>query len=250
LIRAGFALAAGLLAARAGRKLCRSMPRETQAAKAARTTRIIAGLRKAYPQAHCELKHSNPLELLIATILSAQCTDKRVNLVTAELFKKYRSAADFAKAPLPELEQAIKSTGFFRNKAKSIKAACQAIVEKHGGQVPRTMEELTALGGVGRKTANVVLGNAFDINTGVVVDTHVARLSQRLGLTREKAPEKIEQDLMQLAPQKEWALLSHLLIWHGRRRCYARNPDCPNCEVRDLCPRIGVPKAPAHRASK
>jgi endonuclease III len=221
------------------------MPRETQADKAARTKKIIAGLNQAYPQAHCELEHSNPLQLLIATILSAQCTDKRVNLVTADLFKKYRSAADFAQAPLPDLEQAIKSTGFFRNKAKSIKAACQALVEKHGGQVPRSMEELTALGGVGRKTANVVLGNAFGINTGVVVDTHVARLSQRLGLTREKSPEKIEQELMQLVPQKQWTLFSHLLIWHGRRRCYARNPDCPNCEVKALCPRIGVAQAPA-----
>lgn len=219
------------------------MPRENQVAKAARTRKIIAGLSQAYPDAHCELDHANPLQLLIATILSAQCTDKRVNVVTAELFKQYRSAADYAKAPLPALEQAIKTTGFFRNKAKSIKAACQAIVDQHGGEVPRTMDELTALGGVGRKTANVVLGNAFDINTGVVVDTHVARLAQRLGLTKQKGPEKIEQELMQLVPQQQWTLFSHLLIWHGRRRCYARNPDCPNCEVRQLCPRVGVPKS-------
>jgi len=218
------------------------MPRETKAALAARVTKIIAGLKKIYPDAHCELDHSNPLELLVATILSAQCTDKRVNLVTAELFKKYRSAADFANAPLPELEAAIKPTGFFRNKAKSIKTAASAIVEKHGGEVPRTMEELTQLGGVGRKTANVVLGNAFNINCGVVVDTHVARLSQRLGLTREQDPQKIEQILMQLVPQDEWTLFSHLLIWHGRRRCFARNPDCANCEIKALCPRIGVPK--------
>jgi endonuclease III len=225
------------------------MPRETQTDRTARVKQIVAGLKKAYPDAHCELNHSQPLELLIATILSAQCTDKRVNLVTAELFKKYRSAADYAKAPLPELEQAIKSTGFFHNKAKSIKTACQAIVEKHGGQVPRTMEELTALGGVGRKTANVVLGNAFGINVGVVVDTHVARLSQRLGLTQETAPEKIEQALMALVPQAEWCLFSHLLIWHGRRRCFARNPDCPNCEVRSLCPRIGVVEAGAKKGT-
>jgi len=218
------------------------MPRETFEEKTARTRKIISGLRKAYPDAHCELNYSNPLELLMATILSAQCTDKRVNIVTETLFKKYRSAADFAKAELSELEQAIRTTGFYRNKAKSIKAACRSIVEKHGGAVPRAMEQLIELGGVGRKTANVVLGNAFDINVGVVVDTHVARLSERLGLTKETDPVKIEQVLMQLVPREQWTLFSHLLIWHGRRRCYARNPDCPNCEVRGLCPRIGVKK--------
>jgi endonuclease-3 len=218
------------------------MPRETKAALAARVSKIIAGLNKTYPDAHCELNHSNPLELLVATILSAQCTDKRVNIVTADLFKKYRSAADFAKAALPELEAAIKTTGFFRNKAKSIKTAALAIVEKHSGEVPQSMEELTRLGGVGRKTANVVLGNAFNINCGVVVDTHVARLSQRLGLTRETDPLKIEQTLMALVPQDQWTIFSHLLIWHGRRRCYARNPECPDCEIKALCPRVGVPK--------
>ena len=217
-----------------------SVSRETKGGKADRLKKIIAGLKKAYPDAHCELNYSNPLELLIATILSAQCTDKRVNLVTADLFKKYHSAADYAAAPTSELEQAIKTTGFFRNKTKSIKTAAQAIVERHGGQVPRTMEELVKLNGVGRKTANVVLGNAFGVNVGVVVDTHVARLSQRLGLTRELAPEKIEQQLMVLVPQDEWTLFSHLLIWHGRRRCYARTPECPHCEIRALCPRIGV----------
>jgi endonuclease III len=216
------------------------MPRETSEAKAARTKKIIAGLQKAYPTAHCELNHSNALELLIATILSAQCTDKRVNIVTADLFKKYRTAADFANADLVDLEQDIKTTGFYRNKAKSIKAACRSIVEKHGGNAPRTMEELIELGGVGRKTANVVLGNAFNLNVGVVVDTHVARLSERLGLTREKDPIKIEQVLMTLVPQVKWTLFSHLLIWHGRRRCYARGPDCSNCEILKLCPRIGV----------
>jgi len=216
------------------------VPRETKEEKAARVKKIIAGLKKVYPDAHCELNYSNPLELLIATILSAQCTDKRVNLVTAELFKKYRSAADYAAAPAGELEQAIKTTGFFRNKTKSIKTATKAIVERYGDQVPRTMEELLTLGGVGRKTANVVLGNAFGVNVGVVVDTHVARLSQRLGLTREKDPKKIEQQLMGLVPQKEWTLFSHWLIWHGRRRCYARTPDCPHCEINALCPRMGV----------
>jgi len=216
------------------------MPRETNEAKIARTRRIIAGLKKTYPNAHCELNFSNALELLIATILSAQCTDKRVNLVTADLFKKYRSAADFAQAPAAELEQAIKSTGFFRNKTKSIKAAAQSLLDRHGGQVPRTMEELVELGGVGRKTANVVLGNAFGLNSGVVVDTHVARLSKRLGLTRQNDPEKIEAELMKLVPREQWTLFSHWLIWHGRRRCFARGPDCAHCEIKALCPRIGV----------
>lgn len=216
------------------------MPRESKAAKGVRLGKIIAVLQRAYPDAHCELNHSNPLELLVATILSAQCTDQRVNLVTAELFKKYRSAADYARAPLAELEQDIRTTGFFRNKAKSLKACCQVLVERHGGQVPRTMDDLTQLGGVGRKTANVVLGNAFHVNCGVVVDTHVARLAQRLGLTKEKMPEKIEQELMILVPQAQWTLFSHWLIWHGRRRCGARKPDCRGCELRVLCPQIRV----------
>lgn len=216
------------------------MLRETAQAKAARAKKIIAALQRTYPDAHCELNFSNPLELLIATILSAQCTDKRVNLVTADLFKKYRSATDFANADLAELEAAIKTAGFFHNKAKNIKSCCAALVEKHGGEVPRTMEELTQLGGVGRKTANVVLGNAFDINVGVVVDTHIARLSQRLGLTSQTDPEKIEQDLMPLVPQDQWTLFSHWLIWHGRRRCDARKPDCAGCEIAKHCPRIGV----------
>ncbi len=216
------------------------MPRESLEAKTARTKKLVATLQKAYPDAHCELNFSSPLELLVATILSAQCTDKRVNIVTESLFKKYRSAADFAKADLSELEQDIKTTGFYRNKAKSIKAAARSIVDLHHGEVPRTMEELVELGGVGRKTANVVLGNAFNINLGVVVDTHVARLSYRLGLTNETAPVKIEQVLIKLVPQNQWTLFSHLLIWHGRRRCYARNPDCANCELLKLCPRIGV----------
>lgn len=216
------------------------MPRESAQQKAERTKKIIAALNETYPDAHCELVHSNPLELLVATILSAQCTDKRVNIVTSELFKKYKSAKDFAEAGLSKLEDEIKTTGFFRSKAKNIKACATDLVEKHSGKVPRTMEELISLAGVGRKTANVVLGNAFNINVGVVVDTHVARLSNRLGLTKEISPEKIETDLQPLVPQDQWCLFSHLLIWHGRRRCFARSPDCPNCEVLAFCPRIGV----------
>ena len=212
------------------------MPRETAAARKERTLKICVVLQRTYPNAHCELNFSSPLELLVATILSAQCTDRRVNLVTAELFKKYRSAQDFADAPLAEIEAAVKSTGFFRNKAKNIKGCCAAIVEKFSGEVPRTMAELHALAGVGRKTANVVLGNAFGINVGVVVDTHVARLSQRLGLTRQTDPKKIETALMKLVPQKEWTLFSHWLIFHGRRVCKALRPACPDCGIATLCP--------------
>ena len=215
------------------------MPRESTQARSARVKKLIAGLGKTYPDAHCELNYSNPLELLVATILSAQCTDKRVNMVTAGLFKKYPSAADFAQANLLELEQDIRTTGFFRNKAKNIQACCRKLVERHGGQVPQSMEELTQLDGVGRKTANVVLGNAFGTQAGIVVDTHVARLSHRLGLSRQKDPERIEQELMKFVPQHLWTLFSHWLIWHGRRRCDARNPDCPNCEIRNLCPSAG-----------
>jgi endonuclease-3 len=215
------------------------MPRETSEAKSVRLKKIITALDRTYPEAHCELDNADPLELLIATILSAQCTDKRVNIVTRELFKKYRSASDYANAPLAELEQAIKTTGFFRNKAKNIQACCRKLIVRHGGHVPHTMEELTQLDGVGRKTANVVLGNAFGINVGVVVDTHVARLSQRLRLTKQKTPEKIELELMALVPQKQWALFSHWLIWHGRRRCAARRPDCEGCEIKKLCPSAG-----------
>src|ERR1041385_8163572 len=212
------------------------MARESSLAKQQRTIEIIEGLRQTYPDAHCELNFTNPLELLIATILSAQCTDKQVNLVTAELFKKYRAAADYAGVPAAKLEAEIKTTGFFRNKTKSIQACCRKLIERHNGEVPRTMDELLRLGGVGRKTANVVLGNAFGLNEGVVVDTHVARLSQRLGLTRQKDPGKIEQDLMKLVPRAHWTDWSHWLIWHGRRRCYARKPDCANCEIFRLCP--------------
>ena len=216
------------------------MPRESTTDKFERTQKILSALKRVYPDAHCELNFSNPLQLLIATILSAQCTDKRVNLVTAELFKKYRRAQDFAAAPLAEIEAAVKSTGFFRNKAKNIQACCAALVERFDGEVPRTMDELHALAGVGRKTANVVLGNAFDINVGVVVDTHVTRLSNRLGLAKGTDAVKLEQELMKLVPQNDWSLFSHWLIWHGRRRCAARTPDCANCEIKNLCPQIGV----------
>ena len=201
-----------------------------------RAKRLIKTWPQVYPNAHCELDFRNPLELLVATILSAQSTDKRVNMVTPALFKKYRTAKDYAAAPQAELQNAIKSTGFYRNKAKSIRGAMRAIVEKHGGKVPATMEELYALPGVGRKTANVVLGNAFHKNEGIVVDTHVIRLSQRLGLTKHKDPVKIELDLMKLVPREHWTDWSHWLIWHGRRRCFARKPDCGQCEVFELCP--------------
>ncbi len=216
------------------------MARETAAARTARAQEILAALARTYPQAHCELDYSTPLELLIATILSAQCTDKRVNIVTKELFRVCKSAADFVALPQEQLEEIVHTTGFFRAKAKNIKACCTALVERHGGEVPRTMDELTALAGVGRKTANVVLGNAFGINVGVVVDTHVQRLTARLGLTRETTPEKIEQDMMRLVPSEQWAVFSHWLIWHGRRRCDARKPDCAQCEIAKLCPRVGV----------
>jgi len=221
-------------------KLLTAMPRETIDAKSARTKKIIVEMQKTYPDAHCELNFASPLQLLIATILSAQCTDKRVNIVTAELFKRYRSAADYAGANPGELEQAIRTAGFFRNKAKNIRACCRALVEKHRGEVPHTMAELNALDGVGRKTANVVLGNAFGINIGVVVDTHVTRLSNRLGLSKQTDAAKIEQELMALVPRESWAQFSHWLIWHGRRRCEARKPDCAGCEIKKLCPRVGV----------
>ncbi|MFL6569604.1 MAG: endonuclease III [Chthoniobacterales bacterium] len=201
-----------------------------------RVAQLIQVFPEVYPGAHCELDFKNPLQLLIATILSAQCTDKRVNMVTPKLFDRYRCAKEFAQSSPDELEEMIKPTGFFRNKTKSIRAAAAAIVEKHRGKVPDTMEALNALPGVGRKTANVVLGNAFHKDEGIVVDTHVLRLSERLRLTKETDPEKVEQDLMKLVPRKHWTIWSHWLIWHGRRRCFARKPDCRHCEVLRLCP--------------
>ncbi|MGE0101409.1 MAG: endonuclease III [Blastocatellales bacterium] len=203
---------------------------------AAHARKIIRLLRRQFPDARCELIHSNPFELLIATILSAQCTDERVNIVTATLFRKYRRPEDYLAVSQAELEKDINSVTFFRNKSKSIQGASRIILEKHGGQVPATMEELIELPGVGRKTANVVLGNAFGIPSGIVVDTHVMRLSQRLGLTTEKEPERIEVDLLELVPRKDWIDFSHLLILHGRRTCKARKPACESCAIARICP--------------
>ena len=200
-----------------------------------RANQIYQRLEAAYPDAKCALDHQNPLQLLIATILSAQSTDKMINTITPALFKKYKTAGDFAESDLAELEQMIKSSGFFRNKAKSIKAATQVITEEFGGKVPETMEELLTLQGVARKTANVVLGVAFGKAEGVVVDTHVQRLSRRLDFTKEERPDKIEQDLMQLFPRDKWILLAHLLIHHGRTKCSALRPKCAECPIEDLC---------------
>ncbi|HEY2806092.1 MAG TPA: endonuclease III [Gemmatimonadales bacterium] len=212
-------------------------PKLRKVAKAdARIGEIIARLKREYPDAKCALNHENPLQLLVATILSAQCTDVRVNIVTKGLFKKYRTAKDFANARPEEFEQEIRSTGFFRNKTRSILGMANALVDRHNGRVPDTMEELTPLPGVGRKTANVVLGNAFDKNEGVVVDTHVTRLSGLLALTKHTDPVKIEQDLMKLVPREEWTLFSHLLILHGRSVCIAGRPKHEECVVCELCP--------------
>ncbi len=202
--------------------------------------KIAQLLAKQYPDASCSLDFRSPLELLVSTILSAQCTDVRVNLVTKTLFRKYTSAADFARAKLPELERDIQSTGFFRNKAKNIKNCCQTLLDRYDGQVPREMEQLVELPGVGRKTANVVLGTAYGIAVGVTVDTHVGRISRRLGLSAEKDPEKVERDLMGSFAEKEWILLSHRMILLGRSFCTARSPKCPECPLRAICPRIGV----------
>lgn len=204
--------------------------------KKKRAGSIVKNLAKQYPDAKCALHHKNALELLVATILSAQCTDERVNEVTKDLFKKYRTAKDYAQAQLTELEKDIHSTGFYRNKAKSIKGSCQVLVEKHNGEVPKTMEEMLELPGVARKTANVVLGTAYGIPTGIVVDTHVARIARRLKLSEHKDPNKIEQDLMKLIPQKEWIDFGHRLIWHGRKICKARNPRCDACILVNQCP--------------
>jgi endonuclease-3 len=206
--------------------------------KKKRTAEIIKRLKKEYPDAHCALNHTNAFELLIATILSAQCTDVRVNIVTAELFRKYRRPQDYLQVSPEELEQDIRSTGFFRNKAKNIQAACEKIIENFGGEIPNTMDEILTLNGVARKTANVVLGNAFGIASGVVVDTHVSRLSQRLGLTEKTTPEKIEKDLAELVPKKDWIIFPHLLIWHGRRICQARKPKCAECVLENICPKL------------
>jgi endonuclease-3 len=210
-----------------------------KSSKSERVKRIVNLLAESYGDATCALVHSNALELLVATILSAQCTDVRVNLVTKELFKRYRTAKDYAEADPKALEEAIRSTGFYKNKAKSIRGAARILVEKFGGEVPQTMEELLELPGVARKTANVVLGTWFEKATGVVVDTHVQRLSRRLQLTREDDPKKIERDLMKLLPPEEWINFSHRLIWHGRRLCTARKPKCGECPLADVCPSAG-----------
>jgi endonuclease III len=204
-----------------------------------RLQRIIERLQEIYPDAHTELDFETPFQLLVATILSAQCTDKRVNIVTQDLFPKYPTAHELAAVSQEELEAAIKTTGFFRNKAKNLRAMANDLVEKYQGEVPRSMEALTQLAGVGRKTANVVLGNAFSLEEGIVVDTHVARLAKRFEVTQKDEPEKIEIDLMRLVPRPQWTIFSHWLIWHGRRRCFARNPDCLNCEIGSLCPSYG-----------
>ena len=201
-----------------------------------RVAAILQILKKTYPNARCSLDHRDPLQLIVATILSAQCTDVRVNLVTKDLFRKYHTAADYAKAPVEQLEQDIMSTGFYRNKTKSIRAMAQSLIEKHGGEVPDTMEALVDLAGVGRKTANVVLGNAFGKNEGVVVDTHVGRLVGRLKLTGHTDPVKVEQDLMQIIPCEDWTIFSHLMIYHGRAICQARKPRCAECPIRQYCP--------------
>ena len=206
----------------------------------AHAAELLRRLRELYPDAHCELDHRSAYELLVATILSAQTTDKRVNLVTPRLFKTYPTAAALATARQEIVEEIIKSTGFFRNKAKSIVGMAGALVDRHSGQVPRTMAELVTLPGVGRKTANVVLGNAYGVDDGVVVDTHVARLSQRLGLTKHSDPARIEQDLMRLFPRESWTILAHLLIWHGRRICEAKKPRCEVCPLADICPSARV----------
>ena len=202
--------------------------------------KIVAGLRRNYPEAVCALRHENAFQLLIATILSAQCTDQRVNIVTESLFAKYPTASDLAVVPLATLEQEIRSTGFFRNKAKNIQACCRQLVDRYNGEVPRELEQLVQLPGVGRKTANVVLGTAYGLATGVVVDTHVTRISRRLGLTKQTDAVKIERDLVELLPKKEWILFSHRVIHHGRAVCKAIKPNCDGCSLHELCPRIGV----------
>ncbi len=245
---------------RAGKVSIESAPPANGKAKAAprvspqrkaQAARVLEHLKADYPDANCALENETPFELLIATILSAQCTDVRVNMVTPELFRRWPDAKAMAKAPIPQLEKAIQSTGFYRNKAKNIKAASEAIVERHGGEVPRDIEAMITLPGVGRKTANVVLGTAFGMATGVVVDTHVTRLSKRLGLTDHTDAVKIEQDLMQLIPKNEWVGFSHRMIFHGRQICIARRPKCPECSMQIVLPedRRGNQKAPTKSAT-
>ncbi len=221
------------------------MKRESTDELKTRTRDVIRRLKRAYPDAKCSLNHSNPFELLVATILSAQCTDERVNIVTADLFRKYKKPEDYLKVSPRELEKDIQSTGFFRNKTKSIQGTSKVLSEEYDGEVPHTMDELLELPGVARKTANVVLGNAFGVKAGVVVDTHVTRLSHRLAFSHEKTAEKIEQDLIAIVPKKDWVIFPHLLIAHGRKICKARNPLCDECPIEKFCPssflKTGVP---------
>lgn len=212
------------------------MKREFVADLQERASKIITNLKRVYPEATTSLEHSSVLDLLVSTILSAQCTDERVNKVTVNLFKKYRTAKDYVEANQSEFEQEIKSTGFFRAKVKNIINCCKALIENHNGKVPDTMEELIQLPGVGRKTANVILGNYFGKAEGIVVDTHVKRLSGRLGFSNQNNPERIEQDLMEIIPKKDWIAIGNLLIWHGRKICNARNPKCKECQLNTLCP--------------
>ncbi|HWM95125.1 MAG TPA: endonuclease III [Thermoanaerobaculia bacterium] len=214
--------------------------RESGKARRARTGEILARLRQEYPDSRCSLNFESPLQLLVATVLAAQCTDERVNQATPVLFRRCPTARDYAEIPIAELEELVRTTGFYRNKARAVQNLGRTLMAAHGGDVPSTMDELKALPGVGRKTANVVLGNAFGLNEGIVVDTHVQRLSRRLGLTEQTDPEKIERDLLPLVPQEDWTLWSHLLIDHGRKVCKARKPDCPVCLVADLCPSAEV----------
>lgn len=223
-------------AARKGRLTPARARRESKGKKAQRTEEILQRLKEEYPEACCALEHRTPLQLLVATILSAQCTDKRVNMVTPALFERFPDAASYAAADMSELEEMIRTTGFYRNKAKSLQGLGQTLQSDYDGEVPSTMKELSSLPGVGRKTANVVLGNAFGIDEGIVVDTHVGRLSNRLGLSEESNPVKIESDLMALVPQEDWTLWAHLLIFHGRQVCKARKPACADCVLVDLCP--------------
>ena len=216
---------------------------KTAEQRKARALRVLAILKRTYPSAECSLDYRNPLQLLVATILSAQCTDERVNKTTPALFAKYRTAADFANADIAELQSFVRSTGFYRNKAKNIKAACKIMVEKHGGRVPSSMEEILELPGVARKTANIVLGNSYGVIEGVPVDTHAIRISYLLGLTREHNPVKIERDLMALIPRRDWLHISNLFVHHGRAICIARRPLCGRCPLNKICPKVGLKKS-------
>jgi endonuclease III len=217
--------------------------KETLSQQRTRTDQLIERLKAAHPDARCSLSYSNPLELLVATVLSAQCTDERVNRVTQSLFKKYRTASDYAGALPEELEEDIKATGFYRNKAKALRRCCAELVARYAGEVPANMAALVQLPGIGRKTANVILGNAYAMAKGIVVDTHVRRVAGRLGLTKHGDPDKIEQDLLQVVPRRDWIIIGHLLILHGRRTCAARAPKCPVCPLNDLCPSGKVPSS-------